>query len=372
MRKNAALLVLLAAAFPSFAAAQTKLGTPPGAHLAGTPISPVPNLAAPTFQLYAPSPTAILGAPAAAAPTPVPTALAAIQPSVATPDKAGSDALRASAAALFDGAGKLSLTAAAVEPETSVVAVANLDAALKTLRAASHPRHETTDGVLAKLSALYPDLPLSPDFVFLVRDPAALAPYGIPSAAAGAARILSDGRDERKVILLVAGQGVSLDDFIEYSLHEAVHLKDDGILRLPHERFVEHWFAEGYTQLRAHSMANAGRRALGRPERANGAYSREVAVIERLIAKYGEAPLKLLVETGSDAGLRRTLGRRWQDLLALAHENRSSTQRQRDYFLRLAEVVIAHPEFGPDSFREAARRLHGDTLVGSEEHALDP
>jgi hypothetical protein len=244
-------------------------------------------------------------------------------------------------------------------PDSGVVRVPDVPRALAALRAASHPRHQDTDALLAALSKNHPELPLTPDRVFLVKDAAALEPYGVPSAAAGAARILSEGRDEAKIVILVAPRGVALDDFVEYSIHEAVHLADDGILRISHERFVEHWFAEGYTQLRAHEMANASLLALGRRARPNAAYSREVELVRAFIARHGEAPLKELVERGSPAGLARALGSRWHGLLALAAQDERSTQRQRDWFLRLAETVVEHPEFGAADFEQAARSLHG-------------
>ena len=249
--------------------------------------------------------------------------------------------------------------AAAAQPETSVVRVQDVARALADLRAASYPRHEDSDRLLAALAAAHPGLPLDPDRVFLVKDEAALAAYGIPSVAAGAARIVSDGRAEAKIVILVAPRGVSLDDFVEYAVHEAVHLRDDGILRISHERFVEHWLAEGYTQLRSHAMANDSLRALGRPERPNAAYSREVALVRAFIARHGEAPLRELVETGRDDGLRRALGENWQKLLELGAADPRGTQRQRDWFLRLAAFMLEHPDFGDPDWDQAARALHG-------------
>jgi hypothetical protein len=244
-------------------------------------------------------------------------------------------------------------------PETGVVSVPDVEAALAALRAASYPRHADTDALVERLAREHPELPLTPELVFLVKDGKALTPYGVPEEAAGAARILSDGRGERKIVILAAPRGVSLDDFVEYSIHEAVHLRDDAVLRIPHERFVEHWLAEGWTQLRSHAMANASLKGLGRPQRPNAAYSAEVALARAFIARHGEAPLEELVERGSDAGLRRALGERWDALLALAAEDPRGAVRQRDYFLKVMQVVVEHPEFGPRDFRNAAVALYG-------------
>ena len=249
--------------------------------------------------------------------------------------------------------------AAQAQPETGVVRVADLDGALSALRAASFPRHEDTDALVERLAKEHPELPLTPELVFLVKDRKALAAYGIPEVAAGAARIVSDGRSERKVVILAAPRGVGLDDFVEYSIHEAVHLRDDAVLRIPHERFVEHWLAEGWTQLRSHEMANRSLKSLGRPQRPNAAYSAEVALVKAFIARHGEAPLAELVERGSDAGLRRALGERWDGLLALAAEDPGKAVRQRPYFLELIQVVVEHPEFGPLDFRNASRAMYG-------------
>jgi hypothetical protein len=223
-------------------------------------------------------------------------------------------------------------------PDTAVVRVASVDQALTDLRRASFERHPDTDALIAKLALQHPGLPLDAERLFIVRDVSVLSGYGIPPEAAGAARIVSDGRREEKVVILVAPHGVALDDFVEYSIHEAVHLQDDGILRLPHSRFLEHWLAEGYTQLRAHRMANKSLLSLGRQERPNPAYSLEVAAAEALIALHGEEGLRALVTRGDTSVLARDLGARWETLSDWAYKGK---RPRREDFLQSMRAMLS-------------------------------
>lgn len=195
--------------------------------------------------------------------------------------------------------------------ENSLIRTPDVDAGLAALRAASYEQHPQTTDIVARIKAAHPDLPISAENLFLVRDAALLRSLGIPEDAAGAARIVTDGRREVPVVILVAGRGVALDRFVEFAVHEAVHLMDDGILRVRHDQDLKHFFAEGWTQKRAVTMANRVLSDLGRPATAGNAYHQEIALISAFSALHGEAALDELVRTGSDDGLRRALGPRW-------------------------------------------------------------
>lgn len=187
----------------------------------------------------------------------------------------------------------------------------DMAAGLAELRRASYETHPEIERIVARVNALRPELPLSAKNLFLVRDRELLARLGIPEDAAGAARIVSDGKSETPIVILAATRPVPLDAFVEYAVHESVHLMDDGILRVRHDQELKHFFAEGWTQKRAVVMANQILADLGRPATPGTAYHREIAMVEAFIARHGEGPLDELVRTGSDAGLRRALGDRW-------------------------------------------------------------
>lgn len=240
--------------------------------------------------------------------------------------------------------------------ENGVVAADSIEEGLRALREASHPMDGSAAELLGKLRALHPELPLDPERVFLVKDQALLDMLDLPADAAGAARILSDGTRREKFIVLAAKNGIAADDFVEFVLHEAVHLLDEGILLVAHKRSLEHGLAEGYTQLRAHELANAALTSMGRKPRANPAYSREVDLVRRLIAKHGEAPLAELVRSGSTAGLKAALGERWKYVRRLIALDARSASKRDDLLSALFAVALS-PEFDDAAFDWVLRRF---------------
>jgi len=206
----------------------------------------------------------------------------------------------------------------AVAPAAPISAAANglihapnIDAGLAALREASYPESAEVAKIVAAIKARHPQLPISAENLFLVRDPEMAARLELPANAGGAARIVTDGTREVPIVILVAGRGVALDAFVEYAVHEAVHLMDDGILRVNHDQELKHFFAEGWTQKRAVELANAVLADLDRPATPGRAYHQEIALIETFAKSHGTAALDELVRGGSDAGLRAALGPRW-------------------------------------------------------------
>ncbi|HXT02446.1 MAG TPA: hypothetical protein VN915_17365, partial [Elusimicrobiota bacterium] len=195
--------------------------------------------------------------------------------------------------------------------ETGLIQTHDVSVGLAALRAASHPLHPQVEEIVARIKAARPELPISAENLFLVRDLSILRDLGIPEEAAGAARIVTDGKTEVPVVILVAAHPVGIDNFVEFGVHEAVHLMDDGILRVRHDEELKHFFAEGWTQKRAVTMANEILVGLGRPGTQGRAYHKEIAMVDAFIARYGSEPLDELVRTGSDAGMRSALGDRW-------------------------------------------------------------
>ncbi len=243
--------------------------------------------------------------------------------------------------------------------DTGVVRVPNVDEALKALRAGSYPRDAHSDGLIARIARKHRGLPLAAERVFVIKDEALLAAFELPDAAGGAARLLTDGRRTVPVVLLAAPRGIELDDYIEHSIHEAVHLADKGILRVPHDRILEHWLAEGYTQHRAHGMANVSRIDMGLAPRSNKSYRLETALAVEMIGMFGEEPFRLLVEKGDASALRKALGARWDGLQGLIDGHRAAILRDRKLFLMILRTVVEHPEFGPADFARAAESLEG-------------
>jgi len=294
------------------------------------------RLAAALLWAWAPASAAVfaeravapLGGFAAAAPAALAPALRAptLAPSLGAASLSAPIALSAAAPA---HAAALAPTAAA---PAAVAATANglidapdVDAGLAALRAASFPLHDEVARIVAEIKRRRPELPISAENLFLIRDPAMLERLELPADAAGAARIVTDGRREVPVVILAAVKPTSLDDFVEFAVHEAVHLMDDGILRVRHDQELKHFFAEGWTQKRAVEKANDVLASLGRPLTPGHAYHQEIALIEAFVAKHGSAPLDELVRTGSDAGMRAALGSRWDlaDKLAGAPTGRA-------------------------------------------------
>ncbi|MBI4422095.1 MAG: hypothetical protein HY554_00115 [Elusimicrobia bacterium] len=233
--------------------------------------------------------------------------------------------------------------------ETGLIGVADIDGALAALGAASYPLGESERALIAGLAERYPALPIAADRLFLVREPRLLARLGIPEDAGGAARILTDGRREVQVILLSAVSPVPLDDFVEFAIHEAVHLADDGILRVPHGEEALHWLAEGYTQLRSHPLANGALAGLGRPARSGWqAYSDEIALVQAVIARHGREPLEALVTRGDAGGLASALGPRWRFMRVLAARRADGTRPPRARFLAAFKAIVEATAWGPD------------------------
>jgi hypothetical protein len=225
--------------------------------------------------------------------------------------------------------------------DTGLISASHVTEGLAELRRASYEVHPQVAEIVARINARYPELPITDDSLFLVRDRKLLERLGIPDDAAGAARIVTDGRSERPVVILVAARPVALDDFVEYAVHEAVHLMDDGILRVRHDEELKHFFAEGWTQKRALGMANEILAGLGRPVSPGKAYAREIALVDAFIARHGSAPLDELVRTGSDAGIRRALGPRWEQAAAVISSEPARARRVD----ALTALISADPAF---------------------------
>ena len=225
--------------------------------------------------------------------------------------------------------------------QNGLIHAPNLEAGLSELRRGSYEIHPQVEAIVAKINALRPELPITAQNLFLVRDRDLLRRLEIPEDAAGAARIVSDGRREVPIVILAAARPVPLDAFVEYAVHEAVHLMDDGILRVRHDEELKHFFAEGWTQKRAVVLANEILAGLGRPPTAGTAYHQEIALVESLIALHGSEPLDELVRTGSDAGLRRALGDRWDLAARLISGDGAAPASRRRRLDALASLINA-------------------------------
>jgi hypothetical protein len=221
---------------------------------------------------------------------------------------------------------------------------------LAALRTASHEMHPQVEELVARINAARPELPISTRNLFLVRDLEVLRRLEIPEDAAGAARILFDGHSESPVVILAAARPVGIDNFVEFGVHEAVHLMDDGILRVPHDEELKHFFAEGWTQRRAVVMANEVLRGMGRPETPGKAYHKEIELVDAFIARYGSEPLDELVRTGSDAGMRRALGARW-DLALRVVSSDGGPKAARAKRLDALIALVNAKSVGPDEER---------------------
>ena len=251
---------------------------------------------------------ALTAAPSLGAALPALTAPAILAPSLFPAASAPlSDPSLVSAAAAAPALAPAALAAT----DNGLIRTPDVADGLAALRAASHDMHPQVAELVARINAVRPELPISVANLFLVRDAELLRRLEIPEEAAGAARILFDGRSEVPVVILVAARPIGIDNFVEFGVHEAVHLMDDGILRVRHDEDLKHFFAEGWTQRRAVVMANDVLSALGRPETPGKAYHKEIALVDAFIALHGSAPLDELVRTGSDAGMRQALGARW-------------------------------------------------------------
>jgi hypothetical protein len=234
--------------------------------------------------------------------------------------------------------------------ENGLLRAPDAAAGVAYLRRGSYEIHPQIEEIVAKINALRPELPITAKILFLVRDPEVLRRLEIPEDAAGAARIVSDGREEFPVVILAAVRPVPLDEFVEYAVHEAVHLMDDGILRARHDEELKHFFAAGWTQKRAVGMANEILAELGRPATPGKAYRQEIALVEAFIAGHGAGALDELVRTGSDAGLRRALGTRWSlaERLVSGDGGVPAARRRR---LDALTALIAAKDIGPDEER---------------------
>jgi len=245
--------------------------------------------------------------------------------------------------------------AAAPAPEISatengLIRTPDVAAGLAALRRGSYETHPQIEAIVAKINALRPELPITARNLFLVRDPEVLRRLEIPEDAAGAARIVSDGRAEVPVVILAASRPVPLDSFVEFAVHEAVHLMDDGILRVRHDQELKHFFAEGWTQKRAVVLANEILAGLGRPAVPGSAYHKEIALTEAFIARHGSAALDRLVREGSDEGMRRALGARW-DLAARLVSGDGARPASRERRLDALIALVNAEKIGPDEER---------------------
>ena len=228
-----------------------------------------------------------------------------------------------------------------------VIMTSSLEEGVAELRLGSHEIHPEVAKLIAQIKAARPELPISTENLFMVKDRELLLRLGLPEEAAGAARILSDGRQELPVIILVAVRGVSPEQFIERAVHEAQHILDDGILRVGHNEDLKHFFAEGWTQRRALAKANEILAGLGRPTTSGGGYSQEVSLADVFTSAHGTEGLEELVRSGSDEALRRALGSRWTLAARLAS---SSAVRERRLNALIALVTAA--SVGPAEERQ--------------------
>lgn len=246
----------------------------------------------------------------------------------------------------FDGA----VSKADLEPtENGLVRVTDLESGRAALRKGSRAITPEVEGLIRTLAEHHPTLPISPERLYLISDPELLRSLGLPLEAAGAARILSDGTREAKIVIVNGVRAVPFDDFVEFAIHEAVHLFDEGILRVPHDAEQEHWFAEGYTQLRAHAMANESLHKLGRRERAGWqAYSSEVELVLSLIKRHGTEPLEALVRRGDPSLLARALGPRWEFMRELFARRAAGERVPREKMLIALKAIIEATRFGPE------------------------
>jgi hypothetical protein len=354
-----------------------------GAPRARSPLSSPLPLPAAKAPLRAPAPAsgfqdaqhlAPLSSPAAALPARA-AGLPAREAALPAPDARKTPAARAQLAAAesrpegaarrFDGAAVSAAPAAPAdeapalaETENGVVLTPSLAAGLAALRAASHPMTPEAASLIRTLAAHHPGLPLSPERVFLIKDRATLAALGLPEDAGGAARLLSDGANEIKVVLLAAVQPLSYDEFVEFSIHEAVHLADEGILRLPHDAGPAHWLAEGWTQLRSHAMANRSLELLGRPPRSGWqAYTQEVELVQRFAERHGSGTLDALVRSGDERPLRAALGTDWDFVKSLWARHQAGERVRRARFLEALTAIARH-----DGLTEGDRRAVTDFL----------
>lgn len=329
MKRLRAFAVLLWAALP--ASAQVTRAVLPSIGLAVGGFSGAP--------VATPAPSAFLALPALSAPALTPSAY---MPAAAAPI--------AQAVAALPAAGAPASAPVLAGTETGLIQTHDVAAGLAALRAASHPMHPQVEEIVARIKAARPELPISAENLFLVRDLNLLRELGIPEDAAGAARIVSDGRTEVPVVILVAARPVGIDNFVEFGVHEAVHLMDDGILRVRHDEELKHFFAEGWTQRRAVAMANEVLKDLGRPETPGKAYHQEIALVDAFIALHGSAALDELVRTGSDAGMREALGERW-DLAGRVISGDGGAKASRERRLNALIALVQAKSVGADEER---------------------
>jgi hypothetical protein len=328
MKRLRAFAVLLWAALP--ASAQVARAILPSIGLsiggfAGAPVLSAPAaLSAPLPALSASAPLTLALLPAASAPIP--------------------EAAPAVAAAAAPASSALAAT------ENGLIRTPDVAEGLVELRRASHDMHPQVAEIVARIKAARPELPISVENLFLVRDVEILRRLEIPEEAAGAARILFDGRSEVPVVILVAAHPMGIDNFVEFGVHEAVHLMDDGILRVRHDEELKHFFAEGWTQRRAVTMANEVLAGLVRPETPGHAYHKEIELVNAFITLHGSAALDELVRTGSDSGMRAALGSRW-DLAGRVVSGDGGPKAARARSLDALIALVNAKSIGPDEER---------------------
>ena len=335
MKRLRLFAVLLWAGLPAAAAVPRAVLPASGFSIgafAGAPVlSAAPSLGAALPSLSAPAPlTPLLPAASAALPSAAASAdLPAALPTLAAP---------------------AAVPAALAATENGMIRTRDVAEGLAALRATSHAMHPQVAEIVARINAARPELPISAENLFLVRDAEVLRRLEIPEEAAGAARILFDGRSEVRVVILVAARPIGVDNFVEFGVHEAVHLMDDGILRVRHDEELKHFFAEGWTQRRAVVMANEVLSAMGRPATPGKAYHQEISLVDAFIALHGSAPLDELVRTGSDAGMRRALGARW-DLAGRVVSGDGGPKASRARRLDALIALVEAKSVGPDEER---------------------
>ena len=318
---------------------------------AGLPASAaVPRAVLPSSGLsigaFAGSPV-LSAAPSLGAGLPALSAPAMLAPSLSP---AASAPLASAASAIPAAAAPALAPAALSATDNAMIRTPDVAQGLAALRAASHDIHPQVEELVGRINTAHPQLPISAQNLFMIRDLEVLRRLEIPEDAAGAARILFDGHSEVPVVILAAAHPVGIDNFIEFGVHEAVHLMDDGILRVRHDEELKHFFAEGWTQRRAVVMANEVLRGMGRPETPGKAYHKEIELVNAFIALHGSAALDELVRTGSDEGMRRALGSRW-DLALRVVSGDGGPKAARAKRLDALIALVNAKAVGPDEER---------------------
>jgi len=240
--------------------------------------------------------------------------------------------------------------------DRAVIRVADMRMALNILKINSH-EDATLHRTLRDIRIRFPKLKLRSDRVFLITDRDVWKSLELPTEVAGAARILQRGLRREPVILVNNIKPVTLEALVEITIHEALHIRDGKPLAIPRKERIQHWLIEGYTQIRAHAMAEKFLRPLGLSNLPNATYTREVAAAWSFIDAYGERPLEDLVSKGSTHALKEALGRRWRYIEELGRLD-ALTSGKREKLLTVIAGIAKDPAFDLVAFESIASSLY--------------